>query len=233
VTLVIAHRGASADAPENTLAAFELAIEQGADMIETDLHLTRDGGIPLWHDAEIEGVPIESLTLSEIRRRWPDVPTLEETLEAFGRRIEFNLELKSGMSSDYVGLEARVLSVVDELCSMERILFSSFSWQALGRLRALRSNARLAVLRSNRFVTGKRAEASARELRAEALHPSVRRLDGAQVERMHAQGLRVNVYTVDDPVKQRALVEWGVDGIFTNGPMPLRKLLAQLPRSGD
>jgi len=225
MTLVLAHRGASVEAPENTLVAFELAVEQRADMIETDLHLTRDRCIPLWHDARIEGTPIESLTMAEIRERWPSVPTLEETLERLGKRIEFNLELKSGVSGDYAGLEERALEGVKQLTSLDRVLFSSFSWESLARMRALEPSARIGVLRSGRFVTGRRAEETAKALRAEALHPALRRLDATQVARMHAQGLRVNVYTVDDPREQQTLIEWGVDGIFTNEPLALRQRL--------
>jgi len=228
--LVIAHRGASADAPENTMRAFELAVEQGADMIETDLHLTRDGVVALWHDSEIQGLPIERLSLEELLRLAPEVPTLEAVLAAFGSKIAFNLELKSGSSGDYAGLEARTLEVVRNLAPLDQMLFSAFSWPVLERMRALELRARLGVLRSSRFVTGAKAEAKALELGAEAVHPSVTRLDRAQVERMHSKGLRVNVYTVDDPQKQAQLLDWGVDGIFTNRPAGL---IARLAAAGS
>ena len=82
MTLVIAHRGASIDAPENTIEAFQLAVEQGADMIETDLHLSKDGAVPLYHDSKIDGVPVGDYTLAELRERIPGLPTLEEALDA-------------------------------------------------------------------------------------------------------------------------------------------------------
>ena len=80
----IAHRGASVDALENTLEAFALAVEQGADMIETDLHLLRDGVVALYHDDEIGGVPVGELTLAELRGHLPRAPTLQEALDRFG-----------------------------------------------------------------------------------------------------------------------------------------------------
>ena len=109
---VIAHRGASKDALENTLEAFELAIEQGADMIETDLHLLRDGAIALYHDDELGGVAVGELTFAELRKRLPRAPTLQETLDRFAARIPFNLEIKSPRAGDYPGLEELMLAEV-------------------------------------------------------------------------------------------------------------------------
>jgi glycerophosphoryl diester phosphodiesterase len=103
--LDIAHRGASQDATENTLEAFELAIAQGADMIETDLHLLRDGSVALYHDDRIGGIAVGELTLDELRHHLPYAPTLQETLDRCGARIPFNLEIKSPPEGDYVGLE--------------------------------------------------------------------------------------------------------------------------------
>ncbi len=110
--LNIAHRGASRDALENTLEAFRLAVAQRADMIETDLHLTRDHAIALHHDPVVEGVEIGGLTLEDLRERAPTIPTLEDALDQLGRQIPFNLELKQPKGSQYEGLEAHVLEQV-------------------------------------------------------------------------------------------------------------------------
>jgi len=222
---VIAHRGASADAPENTLQAFELAIEQGADMIETDLHLAADGSIPIWHDAHIQQQPIERLSLAEIRALAPLVPTLQETLESCGARIPFNLELKAAASGLYAGLEERVLRIVREMSRLDRVLFSSFEIPVLRRLRELEPKARIGVLRSSRFMRPSAIEEHARRLSAEAVNPAVRRLERAHVERLQTLGFRVNVYTVDEPAEQRRLIDWNVDGIFTNRPAQLRSIV--------
>jgi len=223
--LNIAHRGASADAPENTLEAFGLALKQGADMIETDLRLSRDGEIPLYHDDDIDDTPVEELTLAEIRQRHPDMATLEETLDRFGDRIPFNLELKRGATADYPGLEERALREVSRRGLLECTLFSAFYDTALATLRGLSSQARIGLLISRKAPVHI-AERAIR-LRAEAVHPERVVATRELVEEMHEQGLRVHVFTVDDPGDQRRLIEWGVDGIFTNVPAQLARTLAQ------
>src|SRR5512135_1831254 len=118
--LVIAHRGSSASAPENTLAAFQLAVEQEADAIELDVDLTRDGHVVVMHDATIDRTTdghgrVTELTLAEIRGvdagAWKAaafdgerVPLLEEVFEAMGQRVLINVEIK-GMSPRYTGIE--------------------------------------------------------------------------------------------------------------------------------
>jgi glycerophosphoryl diester phosphodiesterase len=224
LTLVIAHRGASQDAPENTLAAFELAIEQRSDMIETDIHLTADGRLAIWHDDAIDGIPVGKLTLESLRARLPQLPTLEETLEACGRRIPFNLELKQAGKRDYVGIEERVLEVVERASLVEPPLFSSFGADVLTRLRERDPKARLGVLVSASQARRGGVEERARSLAAEAIHPALRIATEQVVKGYQRAGYRVNVYTVDDPSQQMRLMDWGVDGIFTNRPAQLRAL---------
>ena len=222
--LNIAHRGASQDAPENTLAAFDLAIEQGADMIETDLHLLRDGAIALYHDDEIGGVAVGALGLAELRERLPRAPTLQETLDRCGARIPFNLEIKSPPTGDYAGLEKRVLREIAQRGLLARTLFSSFSDSVLAKLRELEPQARLGTLVWVR-QPGKPIERASR-VGAEAVHLHVALASETAVSDAHAAGLRVNVYTVDVPEVQLRLRGYGVDGIFTNAPGKLRALLA-------
>ncbi len=221
--LVIAHRGASADAPENTPAAFELAIEQGADMIETDLHLLRDGEIALTHNNSVGGLAVGGLTLEELRRRCPAAPTLSETLETFAQRVLFNLELKRG-ETDYPGLEQRALDLVREYGLLEQTVFSSFFDSVLHRIRELEPLARIGLLVSTR--SGRYVEQRADSLRAEAVHLHVSLSGLERIQALHARGLMVRVYTVDDPTKQQRLLDHSVDGIFTNVPGSLRALLS-------
>ncbi len=224
MTRNIAHRGASRDAPENTLEAFALAVEQGADMIETDLHLSSDGELPLLHDSEIDGRAVGSFALAVLRERIPGLPTLEETLDRLGSAIAFNLELKSHPRHEYPGLEERVLREVRERGLLERTLFSCFSDPALARLRSLEPAARIGLLISRRsnLAVAERAE----KLGAEAVHPELAITTRELVDDLHGRGYQVNVFTVDDPGDQRRLIDWGVDGIFTNVPAQLRSLLA-------
>lgn len=229
--LVIAHRGASAYRPENTLPAFDLAIAQRADMIETDLHCTRDGAIVVTHDEELAGLggtgEVANASLGEIRALdagdGERVPTLDEMLDGFGSRIAFNLELKRATDRDYAGLEAQALDAVVSRGLLARTLWSSFYDSVLARLRAQASDARIGLLISRRYPV--RIFERARELGAEAIHPEAAIVDAALVEDAHAAGLAVHVFTVDDLSEMRGLLELGVDGLFTNHPDRMRALV--------
>jgi glycerophosphoryl diester phosphodiesterase len=224
--LVIAHRGASRDAPENTIEAFELAVRQGADMIETDLQLTGDRHVVLRHDSVIDGDEIGDMTLSALRERDPAVPLLSEALDAVGADIPFNLELKRREDGElHAGMIELALDEVVRRGWLERTLFSSFYDPALARLRELEPRSRLALLISPRSALKilERAE----RLGAEAVNPERRLATAELVEQVHASGRCVYVYTVDEPAEQQTLRERGVDGIFTNVPAALRRLLAQ------
>jgi glycerophosphoryl diester phosphodiesterase len=233
--LVIAHRGASGDRPENTLGAYELAIAQSADMIEIDLHLSRDGMIMIHHDASLRrlgGVgEIRDHTASEMAAldaapgstEIERIPTLEAVLDRFGDRVEFNLEIKVGTHADYEGIEERALAAVESRELLSRMLFSSFYERVLTRLRSLSEAARLAVLVSPRAPHRilERAEA----VGAGAINPEVRLVDATLVDRAHAAGLAVYPYTEDDPAGMKRLLDAGVDGIITNHPARLRAVL--------
>lgn len=240
---VIAHRGASGHLPENTLPAYALAVEMRADMIEIDLHLTRDGEIVVTHDAELEGLggqgEIGDATLAEVRALdaggGERVPTLAEVLDGFGAQIPFNLEIKWGASGDYVGLEAQVLAALAERGLAESILFSSFRPSVLERLRREDEDARLALLVSprDRDYALETAVARAVELGSEAINPHLVQVDERLVALAHEVGLAVNVYTVDPPEQMRRMLELGVDGVFTNLPDRLRGILAEEASRGS
>jgi glycerophosphoryl diester phosphodiesterase len=229
--LVIAHRGASGHRPENTLPAFALAVEQRADMIETDLHRTRDGAIVVTHDEELAGLggrgEIADATLADVRGLdaggGERVPTLDELLDGFAARIPFNLELKRATRGEYDGLEAEVLDAVAKRGVLERTLFSSFYDPVLARLRRLAPEARLGLLISPRYARD--VLARARELGAEAIHPEATLVERALVEQAHAAGLRVFAYTVDAEPEMERLLALGVDGLFTNFPDRMRRLV--------
>jgi glycerophosphoryl diester phosphodiesterase len=230
--LVIAHRGASAHRPENTLPAYALAIEQGCDMIEIDLHRTRDGTFVVTHDEDLTGLggrgEIADASLAEVRALdaggGERVPILEEVLDRFGHRVPFNLELKRGRRSEYEGLEAGALTEVERRGLLARTLFSSFYDPVLVRLRALSAGARIGFLVSRRYP--ERALERARAVGAEALHPELSLVSPGLVEAAHGEGLAVHVFTVDDEAEMRRLLDLGVDGLFTNRPDRMRRVLA-------
>jgi glycerophosphoryl diester phosphodiesterase len=228
---VIAHRGASAYRPQNTMPAFELAIAQRADMIETDLHRTRDGAVVITHDEELAGLggagEIADASLADVRAldagAGERVPTLEEILDDFGPRISFNLELKRALERDYEGLEAQALDAVRSRTLLPRTLWSSFYDSVLARLHELEPTARLGLLISARYPV--RIFERARAIGAEAIHPEVSLVDADLVKEAHTERLAVHVFTVDDEAEMGRLLDLGVDGIFTNRPDRMRALV--------
>jgi glycerophosphoryl diester phosphodiesterase len=237
--LVIAHRGSSGERPENTLPAFEHAIEQSADMIETDLHLSRDGVVVIHHDPDLErlGEPgeIRDYTASELAamNAAPGVATVEkmptlldllDVLDGLGEHMQFNLELKVGLNDvAYEGLEDIVVSAVEARGLMPRMLFSSFYDPVLARIRERSASARIALLVSPRAPVAI-FERAARVF-AEAINPHVGLVTPELVEQAHAAGLRVYPYTANDSAEMARLLDCGVDGIITNHPARLHAVL--------
>jgi glycerophosphoryl diester phosphodiesterase len=231
VTRVIAHRGASGHRPENTLSAYALAVEMGADMIEIDLHRTRDGSVVVAHDAELAGLggegEIADATLEEVRAldagEGQCVPLLSEVLDGFAARLPFNLELKASSRGPYPDLERIAISAAEARGILDQTLFSSFLDPVLLGLRRESGAARLGVLVSPRAADAWLERAVAVGAVAVNFHTLL--ATPPNIGRAHDAGLAVNVYTVDDVPTLGRLVEDGVDGIFTNYPDRLRNLL--------
>jgi glycerophosphoryl diester phosphodiesterase len=241
----IAHRGSSFEAPENTLAAFALAWEEGADAIEGDFRLTRDGRIVAMHDKDLKRVAangscVADLTLSELRKldvgRWKHprfagqrAPTLEEVLSERPAGKRAYVEIKCGM--EIVAPLVRLLAERDNASTAIPI---SFSLDVLSAIK--QSLAQCKVYGVFEF----KAENPAGEVwpTADELIDAARRagLDGVDldargpinkpmVDALTAAGLDVCVWTVDDPKRARELVAAGVHGITTNRPAWLRSEL--------
>jgi glycerophosphoryl diester phosphodiesterase len=228
--LVIAHRGASGYRRENTLAAYELAIEQRADMIEIDLHRTRDAAAVVIHDERPAGLgapEIGRATLAEVRALdlggGARVPTFDEVLDAVAARIALNVELKRGRAGRYPGLEAAAAATVAERGLLERTLFSSFEDAYLAGLAGVAPRCRRALLLAPR--SAERPLARARAVGAEAIHPWLGLATRELVDAAHAEGLAVHVFTANGEEDMKRLLELGVDGIFTDYPDRLRTLL--------
>ncbi|HEB91394.1 MAG TPA: glycerophosphodiester phosphodiesterase [Deltaproteobacteria bacterium] len=236
--LVIAHRGASGELPENTLPAFERAIEEAADMIETDLHLSRDGVVMIHHDAELERLGVHGEIRDHLAAELAELdaaprtaatermPTLDEILDLFAERIPFNLELKVGVGDvPYAGLEDLAVTAVEKRGLLPRMLYSSFYDPVLARLRKRSPEARIALLVSPRAPVAifERAE----RIRAEAIHPEVGLVTPELVEEAHAAGLKVYPYTANAREEMVRLLDCGVDGLITNHPSRLHAVLRE------
>jgi glycerophosphoryl diester phosphodiesterase len=234
--MVIAHRGASGDLPENTFPAYMLALEQRADMIEIDLHLTRDAAIVISHDAELDHFGREGFIGDLSRAEVAEldaalghgagplpVPELPAVLDRFGERIPFNLEIKRGERGEYGGLESIVLEQVTSRGLLERTLFSSFFDPVLETLRDLEPAARLATLVSPRAPEDVWERVA--RVGSEAVNPHFLLATPDFVAEAHDRGLAVFVYTVDEPELMSELLDRGVDGLFTNFPARMRALV--------
>lgn len=224
--LIIGHRGASADAPENTLAAFALALEQNADGIEFDVQLCADGVPVIMHDDTVDRTcdgagRVAALTLRELQRltiaQEHTIPTLDELFEMLGRRALYNVELKALGVNDG-GLAAAVANCIEGHGVGDRVIISSFSpFVVRAARRHLIRSIPVAHLREQRLL-----RLVHRVVRAEADHPAHDLVDERLMIWARRRGLRVNVWTVDDPAEARRLIRLGVNGIITNRPGALR-----------
>lgn len=244
--IVFAHRGASADAPENTLAAFELALRQGSDGIELDAKLSADGHIVVFHDQTLDrttGVSgrIKDLTLSELRKldagshfdvcyRGEPIPTLEEVLKAVGQLTFTNIEL-TNYASITDQLPEKVANLVRRMKLTHRVMFSSFNPIALRRIQRLLPEVPIGYL----ALTGNKGLFARSWLgrilvRYQTLNPEFSDVSAELVEKMHRLHRGVLTYTVNDAEEMRRLFELGVDGIFTDDPalaLRVRSLVEQ------
>jgi glycerophosphoryl diester phosphodiesterase len=231
---VIAHRGASAAFPENTVAAFRGAATLGADAVELDVRRTADGAAVVHHDAVVPGLgAIAGTSAAVLRRRAPAVPTLEEALAACtGMWVDVEVK-NSPADPDWDPGQALVAGVVSCLRAggwAERALLTSFNPATLQRARSL-----VPEIATGWLVEGAdplpAALAAAAASGYTALLPEAGLLAGAGAERAaataHAAGLVLITWTVDDPREGRRLAEAGLDGVITNRPDALLAALGQ------
>ena len=218
MTHVMAHRGASAAATENTLPAFRLARELGADWVELDARLSRDGVVVVHHDAHLgDGRMVAELSCDELPESVPSLAEALEECEGMGVNIEIkNLPDDPDYDADHAVVDA-VAGLVQAYLGPERALVSSFNMDSVDRLHRVDPSIPCAWLF---FEMTDPASFVARAVAHEmaAIHPYDALVDAALVRRAHEAGLLVNVWTVDDPDRMAALVEMGVDGICTNLP---------------
>lgn len=226
-----AHRGASAEAPENTLAAFALALAQGADGVELDAQRCASGEVVVIHDdslARTTGRPglvvdtpwavLRTLDASSWKGagfRGERVPLLAEVLEAFPRLV--NVELKCDRADDG-GLTAEVVRVVVAAGAQERVLLSSFNPLCLWRARLLAPGIPRALLFESEQRWVVRSALAAPLVGARALHPERVLATPERISRWARRGYSVGCWTVDDPEEAARLHRGGVSGIITNRP---------------
>ena len=231
--IIFAHRGTSAHAPENTLASFELALSQGADAIELDANLSADGEVVIIHDSTVDRTTdghgrVAQLSLKELRSldagsffsekyRGEKIPRLEEVFETVGKKMFINVELKNS-ASPRDPLVEKVCALVKKHSMEKRIILSSFLTSDLKRAKRLLPEVPRGLLaldgwmgawaRSFEFSFGDYA----------ALHPYLTDVTKQQIVRVHRLKRRVHVWTVNKAEDMARLINWGVDGIYTDDP---------------
>lgn len=226
---IIAHRGASAHAPENTLSAFELALEQGADGIELDVMLSKDREIVVIHDASVDRTTngsgrVKDMTLEELKRldagQGEKIPSLEEVFEVFGGKFLINIEL-SNYTSFFNSLPIEVAEIIQSHKLVDSVMISSFNPFNLARFRRRLPQVDLGLI----TLPNKAKHWKYRFFRYDAIHPEYQDVDQVLVAATHAQNKKINVWEVDEPNEIRRLAALKVDGIITNDPQLTRKVL--------
>ena len=251
----LAHRGASAVAPENTLEAFKKAVEWGAGGLELDVHLTRDGHVVVFHDSTLDRTTagtgaVAEKTLDELRgidaghNFSPDggstlpyrglglrIPTLAEVLREFPG-VAVNIDMKA----DRPGIEAAVLAVLREADAEERALVVSSRHRAVRRFRRI-SGARIST-GAPRWETGvfyllgrlhleRLAVPAYDALQVPPRHRGIPLVTRRFVEAAHARGVRVDAWTINETEEMRRLLDLGVDVIMTDRPETLAHVLEE------
>ncbi|MBL8778669.1 MAG: glycerophosphodiester phosphodiesterase [Acidimicrobiales bacterium] len=224
MTLVIAHRGASAAFPENTVAAFEGARALGADWVELDVRRTADGALVILHDEALpDGRAVHHLRRSDID---PVVPSLAEALDAC-EGMGVNIEIKNLPPEEAydpsMAVVADVVAEVRRRGDVERYLVSCFDLSTVDAVHEQAPEIPTAYLVLD--PQGGEAVDVAAAHGHRAIHPWVPMVDEALVERAHAAGLAVNTWTIDDPARIVELAAWGTDGVVTNVPDVARAAL--------
>lgn len=249
---VVAHRGSSGAAPENTLAAVRLAIAQKSDVVENDIQRTADGELVIMHDVtlarttDVEQVfpdrapwNVGDFTLAEIKQldagSWfapefagEQVPTLAEWVGAVGSRAGMLLEPKApelypGIEVD-LDKELRSLPDFTRALRRDRVVVQSFNHAWLRTYKDRAPDVTVGLLYGSRPTP---ADIAAAATWAEQVNPALGVIDGATVAQVHASGMEAHVWTVNAGQDMRRAISWDVDGIITNYPQVLRDILSR------
>lgn len=240
--IVVAHRGASAHHPENTLESFRAAVEAGADVIELDVRLTSDGKAVVLHDADVSATTdgsglVHTLSLAEVKRldasggQGPrtEVPTLAEALHVLSGRAGVDIEIKNmpgepAFDSPREDVAREVVRVLAEHPFQGEVLISSFNWLSIEWIRDLDPDVATGFLTG--FLTPAAVDPRASLVYARArghdyVLPHVMALLEAGsdfLDQAHAEGVRVGTWTVDEPEAIERLFAMGVDAVASNDP---------------
>ena len=231
--VVFAHRGSSAHAPENTMVAFQLALEQGAPAIEFDVKLSADGDVVVIHDQTVDRTTnatgnVARLPLDFLREldagswfgadfRGEKIPTLHEVFAVFGKTLLMNVEL-TNYSTPFDALVPKVVDLIRKYGVERNVWFSSFYPHNLMRAASLLPSVpRAQLIWPGRLGSWQRLWG--RRINIQAEHPWQGDITAPSVENAHQRGRRIHAWTVNTPDDMRRLSALHIDGIFTDDPL--------------
>jgi len=231
--LIFGHRGASAHAPENTISAFLLAVQQKADGIEFDVKLTRDGKVIVLHDQTLQRTTtgqgnFKHYAFEDLQKldagvnfsanfTGEKIPLLEEVLEAVSGKLGINIEL-TNYSTPNDDLIEQVAAVLKRFGNSTGVMFSSFSWDNLKKVRRVCPDIPRGLLALPGIAGWLSRSPFNRNVPHDAIHPYYKNVTRGMVKKVHHDLKKVNVWTVNDPVEIRRLTGFGVDMIMTDDP---------------
>jgi len=239
--LVIAHRGNSSVAPENTLPAFQSGLDAKADLVELDYYHSADGALVVMHDKTLDRttnaekllgkakLPIADLPLAELRKldagAWFDekfagtkIPTLLESINLIQSRSVTLIERKAGDAP-------ALLRLLEEKKLIDQVVVQAFDWEFVTECRRLSPRLALGTL-SGKDATEAELNAAA-ATGADLIVWDHKKIEREQIDQVHRLGKKAWAYTIDDPERVRQLIAAGIDGIITNKPEEMRQLVVQ------
>ncbi len=244
--IIIAHRGGAKLAPENTLASFKNAIVIGADMIEIDVHFSKDSEIMVIHDESLDRTTngtgeIKDLTLDEIKKydagSWfsedfknEKVPTLTEVLQSINGQCKLLIEIKGG-DERYPGLEKKIIETVKEHNAEPWVVIQSFNKNSILRIKEMYPDLVTYYLLGKGFndfydeVSGQISKGKSIKKKFDGVAPNYKLLDKNKVDLLHKAGFGIFTYTVNKKADMQKVIEVGVDGIITDSPDILKNIL--------
>ena len=243
--LLVAHRGFRAKYPENTMIAFKAGVDAGAQMVELDVHLTRDHEVVVIHDDTLDRTtngkgPVDDYTLTDLKKldagHWFDprfageqIPTLREVLRQLSHRVLINIEIKSDIEQNTPVsgvIEEKVLDLLKREDAFSAVLISSFDPRIIENIKG--TNNLLAVAFISETTEGEKTVNFCRGLNVFSFHPNFLSVDKTVVEGMHEAGVHVFPYNVNSKLEFQRLIDTGADGLITDEPLLFKKWHARL-----
>ncbi len=229
--LIIAHRGASSYAFENTLDSFRKATEFGADMIELDVRMTRDGHLIVFHDSTLDRLTdssglVQYFTLQDLKKikiHGEAIPTLREVIELTKGKTNYNIEIKNIPSR---GVK-KLIEILDKYDLRYKIIASSFQRKIVSELKKIDNQIKTALLC---WYLRESNIKFAKENDIKYIHPFYGFLSKNKIEGVHNQGIKINTWTVNTGLDLRWLMQLGIDGVITNRPDMAKAVLGKLTR---